>query len=208
MLLSPFRGLTGQDLSFFHLDKSDGLSDNTVTSVVSDENGLIWIGTLNGLNSYDGYTVRNFFVRDFPGLQTDVISRLVCDHMNRIWIQGVDGSLSVLDEKREFRTITLVTGNEPIRVDYLLPVIGMPMFLSNGRLYSLEDESTLRFVPAIMDEEPFFKNKFERINLWDEDHLVFSGSDQLFLAYCIRIGCNLQKNHSCLSELAVPPYHK
>ena len=76
---------------FFHLDKSDGLSDNTVTSVVSDENGLIWIGTLNGLNSYDGYTVRNFFVRDFPGLQTDVISRLVCDHMNRIWIHGVDG---------------------------------------------------------------------------------------------------------------------
>ncbi len=181
LLLSPFRGLTGQDLSFFHLDKSDGLSDNTVTSVISDENGLIWIGTLNGLNSYDGYTVRNFFVRDFPGLQTDVISRLVCDHMNRIWIQGVDGSLSVLDEKREFRPITLTTGNEHIRVDYLLPVSGMPMFLSNGRLYSLEDKSTLKFVPTIMDEESLFKNKFERINLWDEDHLVFSGSDQLFL---------------------------
>lgn len=34
---------------------SDGLSHNTVRSVIQDSYGFIWIGTSNGLNRYDGY---------------------------------------------------------------------------------------------------------------------------------------------------------
>src|SRR5688500_9456884 len=176
ILLAPFWGVGAQDLSFFHLDKSDGLSDNTVTSVVSDESGLIWIGTLNGLNSYDGYTVRNFNSRDYPGLQTDLIARLVCDNKNRIWIQGFEGKLSVLDEKRQFHPIPVSAENNTIAVDYLLPVEGNPMFLSNGRIYGLTDERTLNFAPLVMNDEPLLRNQFERINLWDKDILVFSGN--------------------------------
>src|SRR5688572_33215759 len=49
---------SAQDISFFHLNTTDGLSDNFVTSVARDRSGLLWIATAEGLNSFDGYKVK------------------------------------------------------------------------------------------------------------------------------------------------------
>jgi ligand-binding sensor domain-containing protein len=40
----------------------DGLVHNTVASIIQDRKGLIWIGTRDGLNRFDGYT---FKIRKF-----------------------------------------------------------------------------------------------------------------------------------------------
>ena len=40
---------------FSRLDIQQGLSQNTVTALVQDHDGNIWIGTQNGLNRYDGF---------------------------------------------------------------------------------------------------------------------------------------------------------
>ncbi len=37
-------------------DTRDGLSNNSINTLLKDRNGLIWIGTLKGLNIFDGYT--------------------------------------------------------------------------------------------------------------------------------------------------------
>lgn len=39
-------------------DESDGLSQHLVKQVVQDDNGMIWVGTWNGLNRWDGYEFR------------------------------------------------------------------------------------------------------------------------------------------------------
>lgn len=39
-------------------DDSDGLSTNMVTSLAVDDAGLVWVGTLDGLNTYDGHIFR------------------------------------------------------------------------------------------------------------------------------------------------------
>jgi ligand-binding sensor domain-containing protein len=39
-------------------DDSRGLSNNHVTGIVKDNSGLLWIATLNGLNTFDGYTIK------------------------------------------------------------------------------------------------------------------------------------------------------
>ncbi len=36
-------------------ERLDGLSHNTVLSMVQDQQGFLWIGTVDGLNRYDGY---------------------------------------------------------------------------------------------------------------------------------------------------------
>lgn len=46
--------------NFEQLDTDRGLSSNTVNVVYCDAMGLMWIGTEDGLNTFDGYTIRSF----------------------------------------------------------------------------------------------------------------------------------------------------
>jgi ligand-binding sensor domain-containing protein len=43
-------------LYFDHLYINNGLSHNTIFSLLQDQHGYIWIGTQNGLSKYDGYS--------------------------------------------------------------------------------------------------------------------------------------------------------
>jgi len=40
---------------------NDGLSSNSVLSIIQDNKGFMWIGTSNGLNRYDGYNFVSYF---------------------------------------------------------------------------------------------------------------------------------------------------
>lgn len=46
--------------NYGHINADDGLCSNTVYVTFRDESGVVWIGTDDGLNSYDGYTIRSF----------------------------------------------------------------------------------------------------------------------------------------------------
>lgn len=43
----------GQNITFSHLTTDDGLSQFSVNSMYIDEQGIIWIGTREGLNRYN-----------------------------------------------------------------------------------------------------------------------------------------------------------
>ena len=42
------------DLYFYQINSSDGLSNNVVNDITQDSLGFIWIATYDGLNRYDG----------------------------------------------------------------------------------------------------------------------------------------------------------
>lgn len=44
--------------TFKHLDMNNGLSHNTVTSILRDKKGFMWFGTTDGLNRFDGRAFR------------------------------------------------------------------------------------------------------------------------------------------------------
>ncbi|MFV3130456.1 diguanylate cyclase [Niveispirillum sp. KHB5.9] len=48
------------EVGFESLSTANGLSNNTVMALAQDATGFIWVGTLGGLNRFDGYATRSF----------------------------------------------------------------------------------------------------------------------------------------------------
>ena len=57
---------------FTRINVNHGLSHNQIKTVFKDRQGFLWIGTISGLNRYDGYTIKVF--RNNPGDSTSIIS--------------------------------------------------------------------------------------------------------------------------------------
>jgi len=90
--LAPTARLAAQPLLMRHLSSAEGLSSNTVMSLLQDRNGFIWIGTKNGLNRYDGHEIE-VFMRDEQGrgLPNGIVLSMDEDSDGRIWISTDKG---------------------------------------------------------------------------------------------------------------------
>lgn len=103
---------------FEHLDSDDGLSQNSVLSIYCDHKGFIWLGTMDGLNRYDGYTFKIF--KSQPGsehtLTNNRIQRIWEDEQNFLWIVTYDGYVHWYDPSlEEFYTIPFYQRSEEER---------------------------------------------------------------------------------------------
>ena len=50
--------------SFEYFTTNEGLADNQIRSIQEDRNGIMWIGTANGVSSYDGNRIHNHPVNE------------------------------------------------------------------------------------------------------------------------------------------------
>ncbi len=76
--------LGAQSPQFLHYGLTDGLPSNQVYCVEQDRNGMIWLGTDNGLARFDGRAFRNFQVQD--GIPDPEVLNLKTDYEGRLWI--------------------------------------------------------------------------------------------------------------------------
>lgn len=92
-----------QHHSFKNISINDGLSQNTVYSILKDSKGYMWFGTKDGLNQYDGY---NFVVYqndpfDTTTISASHISTIYEDSRGLIWVGTFDGGLNLFDRSLE-----------------------------------------------------------------------------------------------------------
>ena len=86
------------DWRFDKLTSQDGLSQNTVTCMLQDNLGFIWIGTQNGLNRYDASSFKNYKVEQGKNsIPDNHITFLLQTEDNFIWIGTQNGGLALLN---------------------------------------------------------------------------------------------------------------
>lgn len=99
VLLASAVFLTGFRSPYFtQITAEDGLSQNTVFSICQDRDGLMWMGTMDGLSRYDGYDFRIWrsSAADSTSLCSDIVHHVFTDGSGRLWA-GTSEGLSLYD---------------------------------------------------------------------------------------------------------------
>ncbi|MBT8097950.1 MAG: hypothetical protein KJO19_13000, partial [Woeseia sp.] len=86
-------------MHFDQLTASDGLSQSSAVSIAQDARGIIWIGTENGLNRFDGYEFEQFRQQrgGDGGLKSDFIYDIANAEDGGLWIATNGGGLAKLE---------------------------------------------------------------------------------------------------------------
>jgi len=109
-LLLTITGVKANDylekLSFNHINSSDGLPQNTVSAMLQDQHGFLWIGTHDGLHKYDGYefTSYKYDSKNSNSLSSNVITALLEDSNGMLWVGTAQGGLNRLDPRTGIAT--------------------------------------------------------------------------------------------------------
>ena len=107
-----------QDISILKLlNTQNGLSNGRITSIVQDSIGFVWLGTKNGLNRYDGSSVKTYNNRN-SNLNSNDISVLKIDTKNRFWIGTIGKGVVIYNAKKDkFTSFNLNTNVNTIFED-------------------------------------------------------------------------------------------
>jgi signal transduction histidine kinase/ligand-binding sensor domain-containing protein/DNA-binding response OmpR family regulator len=180
-----FSSAFGQDISFRKVSADNGLSHNTVYTILQDAKGFLWFGTREGLNRYDGYKVKNYFISgSHSGSSANRISSLLCLN-NSIYI-GTDNGLYRYDEMPDKIDPSPVTKTViPVQG---IAAIGSVIYIgTNNGFYQIKDGKTIH-LPAAGNQS------VTALSALANDRLLLAAGSQLFIA---------DKAGRCLKTIAV-----
>ena len=99
-----------------HLSTEEGLSHYTVNAIYQDEFGFIWIGTMDGLNRFDGHKTLIFKPgyneisgAGISGLMDNNIRQICGDQRGHLYIKGLN---SVSEFNMKTSVFTMLKGND------------------------------------------------------------------------------------------------
>ena len=90
-------------LNVRHYSLEDGLSQNTIQSILQDDKGYIWLATWNGLERFDGYSFKNYksYPTDRVRLSYNRITHIEKGFGSHIWCQTFGGHTYLFDSDTE-----------------------------------------------------------------------------------------------------------
>lgn len=97
--LLSFSKALSQKLNYYNV--VDGLSNSSITALLQDHYGYLWIGTSNGLNRFNGYDFKIFksnFNSD-NSINSNNIKCIYEDSHDNLWVGQIDGNISRIDQR-------------------------------------------------------------------------------------------------------------
>lgn len=100
-LLSISKALS-QNAKLNYYSVVDGLSNSTITALLQDHYGYMWIGTSSGLNCFDGYDFKIFKSNPHSdnSISNNGIKCIYEDSHNNLWVGQLDGNISRIDQHK------------------------------------------------------------------------------------------------------------
>ncbi len=120
-------GAQNPELKFREVPDQKKLSSQFTTCIAQDKSGYIWIGTIDGLNRYDGHQMRVYRNSQdgYPNLANNNIRTIFPDSKNRIWVGTIWGLSLYNPEIDDFE---------------LLSSSGNPAGLESSFVYQVEED--------------------------------------------------------------------
>lgn len=143
------------ELNFKYYKVEDGLSSNTVYTVLQDSKGFMWFGTENGLNRFDGYTFTAYrnIPRNENSLINNTVYHLIEDDNQLLWI-GTERGVCTLDFKNnQFHPFTIQTEK------------GIPV---SGRIQNLLSDNTNMWIASARQGVFLYENEKLLLHTFDE----------------------------------------
>ncbi len=129
-----------------------GLSHRNVFKVQQDTSGFIWVATINGLNRFDGYEFLQYNSRNKDHrIPNDVISDMLIDDHNNIWLSNPDYITSLNPTTNETYSLQIKKGNIVRRESW----VPHSLFLDlNGTIWAAtyDEKSANNFVQNIEED--------------------------------------------------------
>lgn len=170
--------------SFIHFMEKDGLPDNTIQSITEDEEGMLWLGTTNGISRFDpeNRTFKNFDVSDgIQGKEFNPKSSLRDFVSGTLYFGGTNGlniySPGSIQEKKNPPSIILT---EFKLFDKAVSPIGeSPLLKSSPYADEINlnyDENIISFSFSALDFTSSSKNQYAYKLEGFNDDWIYSGS--------------------------------
>ena len=130
-----------------HFDNTSGLSSSNVKAICQDNYGLIWVGTKNGLNRYDGVSMHPYIVIDKEaGRGNNNVSALYNDPSGILWV-GTDRGVFKFNPQTEIFTVVNGKSKDNVSPDDWVEKIGAD---KDGNVWALiPNQGVFRFDPEM-----------------------------------------------------------
>ncbi|MCL1075226.1 EAL domain-containing protein [Shewanella dokdonensis] len=157
MLSPPLQAVALSQLRFQHINSLNGLHQNSVYSLFQDNGGILWIGTQDGLQSYNG-TDFNLFLHDpfrDDSLSDSFITDIVQSADGTIWAGTYSGGVNRFQpETGSFRRYGKAQGLKNLQI-VEMATVGKQLWVGTPQgLYRLSDDQN-QLLPVAVGQSAF-----------------------------------------------------
>lgn len=143
LFLFSFTFVNGQEYKIDHLNQNAGLINPFINAIEQTNEGLLMIGTGEGVGVYDGNEVKMYFTRD--GLVENYVSKIYKDKRGDVWIGHKNGGGSIY-YNGNFDIVFPGDGVNSVIVSIQEDNKGLIWFTSqSGGLYQVDEKGKIKF---------------------------------------------------------------
>lgn len=160
---------------------SPGLSNSSITCMLEDREGYVWIGTDRGLNRFNGTEMHQYFhsATDSCSLPHDGVLVLLQDSRNRIWV-GTQSGIGIYTDEDKFTQIP--TEGHARSIGKIVENSKGQIFIMLVNSIQVYDEEKKRFVNFFVSDNLNTDHKYlfacdGRDILWYEEHQYLKAVD-------------------------------